>query len=131
MAMLIEENDLNFKANLDRYKYSDRHPQQSTEAHRLDCEAFLETLEERLTNTPYLYGDSLSYADIAIIPFIRQFSKVDLTWFSECRFNRLRDWLNKLETGKLFTSIMTKYSQWHEGDTPLIFKSPGANYYAN
>ena len=45
---LIDENDLNFKKNLDRYKYADRFPEHSKEYYRSQCEIFLNVLNDKL-----------------------------------------------------------------------------------
>ena len=76
-APLILSNDGDFKHHLDRYKYAGRNPEQSGLTDRLDGEIFLRQLEARLLATRYLLGNTLSIADAAIFPFIRQFAAVD------------------------------------------------------
>ena len=74
---LIQQNDDEFKYWLDRYKYADRHPQQTQLEYRQQGEVFLQQLEQLLTEHSYLLGDRISVADIAIMPFVRQFAHVD------------------------------------------------------
>ncbi|MBL4682115.1 MAG: glutathione S-transferase [Pseudomonadales bacterium] len=119
MAALIAENDFEFKIHLDHYKYADRFPEASQEEYRSRCEPFLLSLEKRLTENPFLFSHQIAYADIAIVSFIRQFSKVDETWFSHAPYPRLKIWLNHLINSTLFLSIMKKYKAWQPGDAPI------------
>lgn len=123
MDALIERNDHPFKDSLDRYKYADRHPQQPQQVYRAQAEPFLVDLESRLNKTSYLFGDRASYADIAIFPFVRQFSKVEQAWFDTSRYRALRAWLTLLTDGDLFQAIMAKYAPWSETDTDIVFKT--------
>ncbi|MDP3210209.1 glutathione S-transferase [Methylotenera sp.] len=111
---LIAENDTSFKQALDRYKYAIRFPEQSMEDYRSQGEAFLAKLEQRLTQTNFLMGEQVSLADIAIFPFIRQFSAVDADWFASTPYVRLKAWLSLLVESELFNSIMGKYSVYSD-----------------
>jgi glutathione S-transferase len=106
---LITENDTSFKQALDRYKYAIRFPEQSMEDYRSHGEAFLAKLEQRLTQTSFLVGEQMSLADIAIFPFIRQFSAVDANWFPSTPYFSLRAWLRLMVESELFNSIMNKH----------------------
>ena len=86
---LIEENDQVFKANLDRYKYAIRYPEQPMEHYRAQGEQFLQRLEALLKQTPYLAGHTLGLADVALAPFVRQFAHVDHEWFERAPYPRL------------------------------------------
>ena len=118
---LIETNDGAFKTDLDHYKYADRHPQHSIDFYRERGEVFLSQLEQRLTQHTYLVTDSISVADIAIFPFIRQFAYVDINWFDSAAYPKLRIWLNGWLKSELFLSVMNKYPHWEPNQTPLIF----------
>lgn len=109
MRQLIAENDTSFKQALDRYKYAIRFPEQSMEDYRSQGEAFLAKLEQRLTQTGFLVSEQISLADIAIFPFIRQFSAVDADWFASVPYVRLKAWLSLLVESEIFNSIMGKY----------------------
>lgn len=111
---LIVENDGAFKRALDRYKYPDRFPEQSQAEYRAQGEVFLQLLEDRLNIGTFLLGDSLSLADVAIFPFIRQFAAVDAAWFALSPYPKLRAWLATLVASDLFTSVMEKYPTWTE-----------------
>jgi len=112
MLALIDENDFEFKASLDRYKYADRFPEQSESDYREQCEYFLVQLEQRLSINKYLFSAQISIADIAIFPFIRQFASVDKQWFAQSPYPHLRSWLDKLINTPLFHACMQKYPTW-------------------
>ena len=126
MKTLVDENDGEFKYWLDRYKYSDRYPGQSMERYREQGLVFLHQLEARLNRGGYLFGDTVSWADTAIFPFVRQFAHVDKGWFDSTDLSCLQVWLNAQLQGELFLSVMAKYSPWQAGDEPLyLFSDEG------
>ena len=112
MLSLINDNDHDFKGWLDRYKYADRHPEHSADYYREQGEAFLKELEERLKQQPYLFGAEIRLADIAIMPFVRQFAHVDKRWFESAGYPNLQRWLEGWLASESFQEIMTKYPQW-------------------
>ena len=121
MAQLIDDNDFKFKVDLDHYKYADRFPDKPQLAYRTQGELFLKRLETRLESADFLFGPKQSYADIAIFPFIRQFSKVDESWFQTADYPNLRGWLDRHMNSELFLNVMKKYAPWHETDDALLF----------
>jgi glutathione S-transferase len=106
---LIAENDGAFKRNLDRYKYAIRFPEQPAEDYRSAGEQFLAKLELRLQQSDFLFGNTVSLADIAIFPFIRQFAAVDHDWFESTDYIKLKGWLQRLVTSALFEGVMAKH----------------------
>lgn len=113
--MLVETNDFSFKEDLDRYKYADRHPERSQLDYRNDAEEFIEELEQRLERHPYLLGDSMSIADISVMPFIRQFAMVDQTWFDSSPYPQVHRWLNDFLESAIFTDVFRKHPIWQTG----------------
>lgn len=105
---LITENDGSFKQALDKYKYAIRFPEQSAEVYRAQAEVFLQKLEWLLNHSMCLLSDKISLADVAIFPFIRQFSGVDPVWFEAATYPKVKTWLNQLISSELFTNIMQK-----------------------
>jgi glutathione S-transferase len=120
---LIDSCDNTFKHWLDRYKYAVRFPEHSEQWYREQGELFLDQLEHLLTHHRYLRSDSLSAVDIAVMPFVRQFSGVDTNWWSERPYPRVATWLEQLLESDLFKSVMKKYPQWKDGDTAIPFPS--------
>ena len=119
--LLVEMNDTQFKSCLDRYKYHDRYPEYTQTHYRIHAETFLHELERRLRATPYLLGDTLSIADAAIFPFIRQFADVDREWFEQSSYISLQRWLKYFLNSELFNAVMKKYPPWKPGDVPVLF----------
>ncbi|HAN88548.1 MAG TPA: glutathione S-transferase, partial [Erythrobacter sp.] len=78
---LIETNDGPFKHHLDRYKYATRYDDVDPAQHRTAALDILRRLDERLSQSAYLRGETRGFADIAIFPFIRQFANTDRDWF--------------------------------------------------
>ncbi len=118
---LLDANDGPFKDALDRYKYAVRFPEQPAEHYRAQGEAFLARLEEMLGEPAMLAGERPGLADVAIFPFVRQFAFVDRDWFDATGYVRVRHWLDDWLASDLFTGVMRKYPQWHEGDAATVF----------
>ncbi|MDF3033633.1 MAG: hypothetical protein K0R76_587 [Alphaproteobacteria bacterium] len=117
-TLLIAENDTVFKQALDRYKYPGRYPEEVGIDYRAQGELFLKKLEIRLN--PFLSGNTLTFTDMAIFPFIRQFAMVDPEWFEAQPYPSLKLWLNSLTSGALFEQIMQTYLSWAPGDDPVL-----------
>ena len=124
-AILLEMNDGCFKAALDRYKYADRYPEQPPAVYRAEGEHFLQQLEERLQAHDYLLGEQLSIADVAVLPFIRQFAGVEPSWFQQSSYSRLRHWSDRLISSPLFEAVMHKYPVWQSGGDVIVISSEG------
>ncbi|MGE6795264.1 glutathione S-transferase [Psychrobacter okhotskensis] len=120
---LIDKNDNEFKHWLDRYKYADRHPEMTQTEYRQRGEAFLQVLEELLTQNPYLLGDSITIADIGVMPFVRQFAHVDRDVFYDLPYPNLQRWLQYWLAHPLFLQAMKKYQPWQEEDDVVLFPS--------
>ena len=121
---LIAQNDGDFKWALDHYKYADRF-EETAEFYRDKAEVFLTDLEARLQKNTYLMGDSVTLADVAIFPFVRQFAHVDRDWFFSSEFKALQTWLNVWLASSQFKAIMNKYPQWSAEQDVIYF--PGSN----
>ena len=109
----IEKNDGRFKVLLDQYKYPNRHPE-------LDPAAVLEealhlmllSMENALQHSQYLLGSKITLVDIAIFPFIRQFSMVDQSKFDQLPLPATKKWLSKHLESDLFNAVMQKHPVW-------------------
>lgn len=121
MLAMIEENDEEFKGWLDYYKYAVRFPEQTEEYYRQQGELFIAKLEQRLSATTYLFGESPSLADISVMPFVRQFAHVDKRWFDQADYPAVQRWLAAWLTSEEFTSIMPKYEQWQSDHAVVVF----------
>lgn len=106
---LITCNDTTFKHWLDRYKYAERYPEFDAAYYRaqaLTCQ--IDVLEKRLSEAPYLGGESPVLADVALFPFVRQFAGVDASWFASSPYPATRRWLEGWVASDLFKLIMAK-----------------------
>ena len=121
---LIDFNDDEFKEWLDRYKYADRYPEASQQYYRQKGEVFFSELETLLVNQTFLTGDELSLADIALMPFIRQFAHVDKVWFESAEYPKLGGWLNYLMNEPFFKAVMKNRPVWELGHQPLWVDEP-------
>lgn len=121
MLALIENNDGEFKYFLDRYKYADRYPEQDQLYYRQQGEKTFARLEQLLTQNGCLLSENWTLADMALLPFVRQFAFVDKDWFDASPYPHLKRWLQDFLDSSLFKSIMPKFPQWHAGDDPLLF----------
>ena len=118
---LLDKNDHEFKHWLDHYKYADRYPEMSQAEYQERGEVFLQSLETLLNKNAYLLGDSISIADIGIMPFVRQFAHVDRDVFYGLPYPKLQRWLQDWLEHPLFKQAMTKFDPWQEGDEVIIF----------
>jgi glutathione S-transferase len=112
MLVLIQECDQRFKRDLDRFKYPQRYPGAVATEHRDGGAAWLLGLESRLRDQPYLFGDRISLADAAIMPFVRQFALTDRDWFSSQPWPALQQWLDAWLHSPLFDSVMSRVPAW-------------------
>jgi glutathione S-transferase len=108
MDQLIVGNDQVFKVHLNHYKYAERYPEQPMAFYRAEGEKFLSKLDEMLGRNDYLLADHPCLADVALMPFVRQFAHVDREWFAQTPYVRLQAWLQRFIDSELFTSIMHK-----------------------
>ncbi|MCR9135742.1 MAG: glutathione S-transferase [Alphaproteobacteria bacterium] len=118
---LIDRNDGPFKHHLDRYKYHVRHAGCDPLAEREAAAGFLHDLDRRLVTAPWLFGARASLADMAILPFVRQFANVDRDWFDGQNWSGVRRWLREFEQSDRFVLVMNKYAAWSPGDPVTVF----------
>lgn len=119
---LVDANDGPFKQLLDRYKYASRHPERSAQSWRDEAVALmLAPLDARLAASRFLLRDTASLADMAVLPFVRQFAAVDPGWFDAAPLPHLQAWMAGLVASGLFGAVMHKYAPWRPGDADLVF----------
>lgn len=118
---LIAQADGPFKTALDRYKYASRFADVDAISERATCLAFLAELDARIDGNSYLFGDIPKLADMAVLPFVRQFAHVDLDWFQAQCLPSVQGWLERFKTSNRFLDIMAKYPRWQAGDSVTLF----------
>lgn len=118
---LINLFDAEFKGHLEQYKCAKRYHETNLEACRKTCEQYIQNLEERLSSHTFLIDDNESLADIALLPFIRQFAKVERQWYLTSPYPLVKKWLNQYLQSAMFTKVMAKYPLWSEGSEVSMF----------
>ncbi len=113
MDEFIATNDGPFKFHLDRAKYANRYPGTDPAYHRGEAVKLLLPLEVRLAKHGLLFGNTPSLADIAIFPFVRQFSRADETVLTGLPL--LKAWLMTMESSEVFRAVMEKKEGAEEG----------------
>lgn len=120
-AALIQECDGPFKDALDHYKYATRYPDHDPAIERARASAFLQDLDARLIGSGTLFGKTHTLADMAILPFVRQFAHVDLAWFEAQPWPNIISWLEGFKTSDLFGVVMQKFQTWDAQANPVLF----------
>jgi len=121
MIKLISTFDHEFKASLEAYKCAKRYHEESLSQHRKTCEVYIQDLEKRLTEHEFLMSSRSSLADIALLPFIRQFARVERQWYLQSPYPNLKMWLNNYLQSPMFSKVMAKFSLWSPGDEATLF----------
>ena len=120
---LIELFDSGFKYHLDRYKYSDRYEKADRLEHRDEGVAYLRRLDSMLAGgKDFLMGSQLSFLDIALLPFVRQYRIADPNWFDhDMPLASVKKWLNLFLECGLFKNIMGKHPIWQSPERGFQF----------
>jgi glutathione S-transferase len=125
---LIAQCDGDFKFHLDRYKYPNRYEKDGHTCdallHRAKAAEFATTINakmsaEKVQNSYTLNsGSGSKYA--GLMPFLRQFSHVDKTWFAAQAWSVLQAALASFEVSVAFKTIMQSYAPWQAGAEAVI-----------
>ena len=110
-----------FKRALDHTKYAVRYPDLDPDAEREKALHFLHELNTRLTAAPFLMGQHRTLADMAILPFVRQFAQIDRAWFDAQGLKALTGWLDDFLASDRFAAVMMKYPPWQDGQDQVLF----------
>ncbi len=131
---IISENDNFFKYHLDRYKYSQRYPDQDLLFHRDRARSFLLELNSKLenknqsSNGNWLVNNIMSLADLSIWPFVRQYRLADQDYFdNDPDLDNLKKWLNYFVNNKLFKLLMGKQEVWNHNSKLKYFPERNLN----
>jgi len=118
---LIDTCDGPFKQALDHTKYAVRFPDRDEAAERAKAMVFLRDLDARLSHNSFLMGPKRTLADMAILPFVRQFANTDRAWFDAQGLGPLTAWLDAFLGSDRFRKVMTKYPPWQNGQDQVLF----------
>ena len=103
------------------YKCAKRYKETNITECRQACEIYIKELELRLTQHAFLMSETESLVDIALMPFIRQFSKVERQWYQQSPYPKLRAWLNGYLQSTMFTKVMAKHELWVDCQRDILF----------
>lgn len=120
---LIAQSDSSFKSALDLYKYHDRHPAGTRKAAQDNGAIFLHHLNDLLRGGDWLFSKQ-SLADMAILPFVRQFANTDKAWFDAQNWPDLLRWLAAFTQSTAFSQVMVKYPPWQPDQDRVLFGCP-------
>ncbi|MGV2873232.1 glutathione S-transferase [Colwellia sp. E150_009] len=121
MLSSIATFDHEFKAALEKYKCAKRYHEDNLLEYRQACEAYIQTIEKQLKQHAYIMSNKESLVDLALLPFIRQFARVERQWYLQAPYPNLRQWLNNYLQSPMFSKVMTKYPLWIDGDNRVIW----------
>jgi glutathione S-transferase len=125
MLELIHTFDNEFKTCLEQYKCAKRYKENNIVECRVACESFIQVLENRLSSHLFLMSNQESLVDIALLPFIRQFARVERQWYLQSPYPRVKHWLNNYLQSSMFTKVMAKYPLWLENYEVVLFGGSG------
>ena len=128
MLELVRRNDKEFKPQLEIYKKSKRFRTGTETEEREKCEVFIAELEQLLSSSGAytqgngnFIGDKPGLIDYALIPFVRQFSRVNKAWFKQAPYPLLRSWIEQHMQTRLYAKAMEKYPLWLDEYKECIF----------
>ena len=119
----ISRNDGQFKAALDHIKYSSHFSNLNLNREREAAIKFLNDLDLLIADSSWMFGENCSLADMAILPFVRQFYNIDNDWFDAQGWQNIRRWLTLFLGSTRFNCTMAKYDKWVSGDPIVLFPS--------
>jgi len=118
---IIEEFEQHFFVAVEAYKCAKRYQETNIVECRQACEVYLQKLEDRLSKHAFLTSEREGLLDIALMPFVRQFSKVERQWYQQSPYPKLRAWLNSYLQSPMFTKVMAKHELWVDGHRDILF----------
>ncbi|GHB79179.1 glutathione S-transferase [Psychrosphaera saromensis] len=116
MFALVAKFDNEFKSALEDYKAAKRYHEDNLVECRQVCETYIADLEQRLTAHSFLVSNQESFADLALLPFIRQFAKIERQWYLQSPYPNLQKWLNSYLQSLMFSKVMVKHPLYLSSD---------------
>lgn len=103
------------------YANAKRYHDKDELTYRRTCEVHLGQLEKRLNQHAYLFSHQESLVDIALMPFLRKFARIDKPWFRQAPYPRLQNWLEHYLQSPLFSKVMENHPIWLGNRTDVYF----------
>ncbi|MGF1695666.1 glutathione S-transferase [Vibrio lamellibrachiae] len=121
MVTLISEFERDFIPAFNAYSCAKRYHEDNLGECREACEVHIQNLEARLTEHRYLLSDKESLLDIALVPFIRKFARIERQWYLQSPYPKLRQWLDSYLQSAMFSKVMEKHELWLENRKDIYF----------
>lgn len=121
MVSLIARFESDFIPAFNAYSCAKRYHEDNLLQCRQACEAHLIELEARLTQHHFLFAEQESLVDIALLPFLRKFARIEKQWFRQSPYPKLRQWLNRYLQSRMFSKVMEKHELWIDNHRPIYF----------
>lgn len=118
---MVRANDSDFVKILHRYKYRIRYPEHEFQPNEEKLYRSFAALDKKLNTHQFLLGDTITKADIALFPFVRQAVLIEPEKFARPSLKHVMRWLNYFLHDAHFVHAMTKYPVWLPGDADTIF----------
>ena len=87
-------------------------PRLSRKPRRVGVGELAHKRQHRLRENRWLFGDRASLADMAVLPFVRQFAHTDPAWFAAQPWPELAAWLTRFEASALYHGVINKHPAW-------------------
>ncbi|GAM62890.1 glutathione S-transferase domain protein [Vibrio ishigakensis] len=81
MLAFIDEFERSFIPAMNTFACAKRYHEDNTDELRAHCEAELTKLEHRLNQHAFIFSERESLVDIALLPFLRKYARIDKQWF--------------------------------------------------
>lgn len=121
VQQLMTQFDSEFIPRLEHYRSAKRYRDPKLLQYRTECEIYLQQLESRLAQHDFLFGGKACLVDLAIMPFIRQFARVERQWYLQSPYPEVRRWLDGYLQSAMFSKVMAQYPVWKEGANETLF----------
>ena len=112
MLEVIGEFESHFVPAMNAFGCAKRYHEDNADELRKECERDLFKLESLLTQHSFLFSERESLVDIAILPFIRKYARIDKQWFRQSPYPNLKAWLNGYIQSPQFSKVMKNYDLW-------------------
>lgn len=116
MLAMIDEFERDFVPAMNAFACAKRYHEDTVEDLRKLCFLELEKLEQRLMLHSYLFSEKESLVDIALMPFLRKYARIDKHRFRTSPYPKLQAWLKDYMQSRCFSKVMKHYDVWKGRD---------------
>ena len=116
---LLEKLASDFIPQLNRIKYPERFEDSDRRQQEIFLKKYLQHLGKKMRSNHHI-ADKPSYADILLVPLVRQLRGAETDWFMHNAPENIQAWLQSWVEVANFTHIMQKYSIWQPGEESVI-----------